>query len=128
MAVSTRVLESMKNSSGVRAMFETGIALKKEHGADKVFDFSLGNPDLDPPPEFHAAIKDILDLAVPFLHGYMPNAGYPDVRAAARNSSGFIGEAQVSLAAMKPNIAPVPIWTSTAQETAIMLIIRVTLR
>ena len=72
----------MQNSSWVRAMFETGIRLKKEHGADKVFDFSLGNPDLDPPAKFHEAIRGILDADMPGRHGYMPNGGYPDVRAA----------------------------------------------
>lgn len=81
MAISNGVRESMQNSSWVRAMFETGIRLKKEHGADKVFDFSLGNPDLDPPAKFHEAIRGILDADMPGRHGYMPNGGYPDVRA-----------------------------------------------
>ena len=89
MAVSTRVLESMKNSSWVRAMFETGIALKKEHGADKVFDFSLGNPDLEPPEAFHAAIKSILDADIKGRHGYMPNGGYPEVRSVV---AGYVSE------------------------------------
>jgi aspartate aminotransferase len=81
MAISNRVRESMKTSSWVRAMFEVGIRLKSEHGAENVFDFSLGNPDLDPPPEFHREIRQILDDDTPGRHGYMPNGGYPDVRA-----------------------------------------------
>ena len=80
MAISDNVRESMKSSSWVRAMFETGIRLKKEHGAENVFDFSLGNPDLDPPPEFHREIKRIIEENTRGLHGYMPNGGYPDVR------------------------------------------------
>ena len=82
MAISDNVRESMKSSSWVRAMFETGIRLKSEHGAENVFDFSLGNPDLDPPPEFHQEIRRIIDEDKPGLHGYMPNGGYPDVREA----------------------------------------------
>ncbi|MBT3275757.1 MAG: pyridoxal phosphate-dependent aminotransferase [Spirochaetales bacterium] len=82
MAVSKRVLESMNSSSWVRAMFETGIRLKNEHGADKVFDFSLGNPDLEPPAFFHDTIKSILDEGITGRHGYMPNGGYPEVRDA----------------------------------------------
>ena len=81
MAVSASVLQSMKNSSWVRAMFETGIKLKQEHGEDRVCDFSLGNPDLPPPREFHSAIRDLLNDPAAG-HGYMPNGGYPDVRAA----------------------------------------------
>ena len=61
---------------------QTGIRLKKEFGEDKVFDFSLGNPDLDPPAAFHDTIRRILDAEIPGRHGYMPNGGYPDVRAA----------------------------------------------
>ena len=63
-------------------MFETGIRLKTEHGIDNVCDFSLGNPDLEPPAEFHQAIRDILTEDIPGRHGYMPNGGYPGVRAA----------------------------------------------
>ena len=72
----------MQGSSWVRAMFETGIKLKKEHGAENVCDFSLGNPDLEPPAEFHASIRKILDEEISGRHGYMPNGGYPDVREA----------------------------------------------
>lgn len=71
----------MKSSSWVRAMFETGIRLKQEHGPEKVCDFSLGNPDLDPPGEFHRVIGELLSDAAGG-HGYMPNGGYPEVRAA----------------------------------------------
>ena len=85
MAISERVRESMKSSSWVRAMFEVGIRLKSEHGAENVFDFSLGNPDLDPPPDFHRIIREILDDDIPGCHGYMPNGGYPDVRATIAN-------------------------------------------
>jgi aspartate aminotransferase len=62
-------------------MFEEGARLKAVHGADKVFDFSIGNPDIDPPPAFHRTLARLLDEERPLPHGYMPNAGFPDVRA-----------------------------------------------
>lgn len=61
-------------------MFEEGTRLKAEHGADRVFDFTLGNPNLEPPSEFHQALKRIIQESGPGMHGYMPNAGYPFVR------------------------------------------------
>jgi aspartate aminotransferase len=65
----------------IRKMFEAGVELKKKYGADKVYDFSLGNPDLPPPAEVKEALHQIADKAdQPFALGYMPNGGYPDVR------------------------------------------------
>jgi aspartate aminotransferase len=67
-------------------MFEEGILLKKRHGADKVFDFSLGNPDVEPPPAFREvflcfAQEDAAGRSRG-AHGYMPNPGFPAVREA----------------------------------------------
>ena len=56
--------------------------MKAEFGAENVFDFSLGNPDVPPPPEFDAAIGKLLADHTPGAHGYMPNGGYPWVREA----------------------------------------------
>jgi len=64
----------------IRKMFEEGAMLKKQYGADKVFDFSLGNPDLDPPPEFHQALLKLATEDRKGSHGYMANAGFPEVR------------------------------------------------
>jgi aspartate aminotransferase len=62
-------------------MFEEGARLKAVHGADSVFDFSIGNPDIDPPPVFHETVRRLLkEEARPLPHGYMPNPGFPDVR------------------------------------------------
>lgn len=70
-------------SSGViRKMFEEGAMLKKKYGEDKVYDFSLGNPDLDPPKKVVDAIQKIAAEETHLCHGYMPNAGYPETRAA----------------------------------------------
>lgn len=82
MAVAKRIIESMKSSSWVRAMFETGIRLKQQHGADRVCDFSLGNPDIDPPDVFQQELLAVLSEKEPRRHGYMPNGGYPEVRSA----------------------------------------------
>jgi aspartate aminotransferase len=62
-------------------MFETGNALRAAHGAEKVFDFSLGNPDVEPPAAFQRALADVVATPMVRKHGYMPNAGYPEVRA-----------------------------------------------
>jgi aspartate aminotransferase len=80
--ISAKIRENMENSSWIRKMFEAGNALRKEHGADKVFDFSLGNPDVEPPERFQKELVDIVTARIPHKHGYMPNAGFPDVRAA----------------------------------------------
>ena len=72
---------SLANSSMIRRMFEAGIELKKKYGADKVYDFSLGNPDLPPPACVKEALLEIAQSAdKPFAIGYMPNAGYPALR------------------------------------------------
>ena len=79
--LSSEVSGFLENSSWIRKMFEAGVELRKKYGADKVYDFSLGNPDLPPPPEVKEALHEIADKAdQPFSLGYMPNAGYPDVR------------------------------------------------
>ena len=53
MPIAEGIKNALSSSSMIRKMFEEGIQLKKQYGADKVFDFSLGNPDIEPPPEFH---------------------------------------------------------------------------
>jgi len=63
-------------------MFEEGVRLKRERGADAVFDFSLGNPDVEPPPAVLDALKRTVASNRPGSHGYMPNPGYAPVREA----------------------------------------------
>jgi len=67
-------------------MFEIGIQLRKERGADNVFDFSIGNPDVEPPAAVIAALRRVVAEDRPRSHGYMPNAGFPEVRAAIAGS------------------------------------------
>jgi len=62
-------------------MFEEGARLKKIHGPENVYDFSLGNPNLQPPEEFMERLKNIVLLSGYGDHAYMPNAGYPQVRS-----------------------------------------------
>jgi len=69
-------------------MFEEGAVLKKIHGADKVFDFSIGNPDLEPPRAFHETLLRLASEDAAGSHGYMANAGFTGVRdALARKAS-----------------------------------------
>ncbi|MBO5762696.1 MAG: pyridoxal phosphate-dependent aminotransferase [Lentisphaeria bacterium] len=80
--VTPQIENYLANASGIRKMFEAGIELKKKYGADKVYDFSLGNPDLPPPPQVAEALQRIaVRTSEPFSIGYMPNAGYPELRA-----------------------------------------------
>jgi aspartate aminotransferase len=81
MAISRKVREQMNNSSWIRKMFEEGIELKEIHGANNVFDLSLGNPLLEPPAEFKEALARLVADEAPGTHRYMPNGGFPEVRA-----------------------------------------------
>jgi len=79
--IADNMLGLVKNSSVIRAMFEEGNRLAKIHGAENVYDFSLGNPNVPAPAEVGTAIQEILDEEKStYVHGYMSNAGYEDVR------------------------------------------------
>lgn len=79
--ISEKMIGYVQSSSMIRAMFEEGKRLAAIHGAENVFDFSLGNPNVEPPEAVKEAIIDILNNEAPTLvHGYMNNSGYPDVR------------------------------------------------
>ncbi len=82
MSVSNRVKKGMEIGSWIRRMFEEGIAMKKKYGIENVYDLSLGNPIMEPPPEFKAEIKRLANNPFKGMHGYMENAGYPETRAA----------------------------------------------
>ena len=82
MLVSGAIAAQLENASWIRRMFEEGARLKRERGADKVFDFSLGNPVDEPPAAVMDALRRIVTEARPGTHGYMPNPGYPRVREA----------------------------------------------
>jgi aspartate aminotransferase len=81
MAISRSIAEQMERSSWIRRMFEIGMQLRKERGPENVFDFSLGNPDVEPPAEVLDELRRVARESRPHSHGYMPNAGFPEVRA-----------------------------------------------
>ncbi len=71
----------VNNSSTIRAMFEEGKKLSDIYGEENVFDYSIGNPNVEPPENIKTIISDILNKEKPNLvHGYMNNSGYEDVR------------------------------------------------
>jgi len=81
--ISGAIQTQMAGSSWIRRMFEKGIELKKQFGADNVCDFSLGNPDIPPPPCAADALHGLAErVAQPFGMGYCPNAGLPEFREA----------------------------------------------
>ena len=82
MAISDEIQKSIEASSAIRKMFEEGIQMKAKLGNDNVYDFSLGNPDLEPPAAFFSTVKKFVENPVPRAHGYMPNPGFPQVRDA----------------------------------------------
>lgn len=82
MTVAHKVKEAIERSSWIRRMFEEGNARKARFGAENVYDFSLGNPNLEPPARFKEILRSLIDDPRPGLHGYMPNAGYAETRAA----------------------------------------------
>jgi aspartate aminotransferase len=82
MTIATHIKTKISGSSWIRKMFEEGARLKTEHGVGNVFDFSLGNPNLEPPEQFGNALKDAVTFSTGKDHAYMPNTGYPHVRKA----------------------------------------------
>ena len=79
--IASQIQGYMERASWIRRMFEAGGEMKRKYGAENVFDFSLGNPDLAPPPAVGEALHELAERAdQPFVFGYMPNAGYPALR------------------------------------------------
>jgi aspartate aminotransferase len=85
--ISSKMIGLVQNSSIIRAMFEEGKKLAAIYGAENVYDFSLGNPSVEPPKAIKNAIVDIItNENANLVHGYMSNSGYEDVRAAVAES------------------------------------------
>lgn len=79
--ISNSMIELVKNSSTIRAMFEEGQRMAKIYGAENVFDYSIGNPNVEPPHEIKKIISKLVSEEEPnVIHGYMNNSGYEDVR------------------------------------------------
>lgn len=80
--ISNKMKSLVEGSSVIRAMFEEGKKLADIYGVDNVFDYSIGNPNVEPPEEIKNAIIDIISSESPnMVHGYMNNSGYEDVRS-----------------------------------------------
>ncbi len=79
--IAKKMVKYVEGSSVTRAMFEEGKKMAAKYGAENVYDFSLGNPSVEPPREVKEAIIQILKEDAPnFVHGYMNNSGYEEVR------------------------------------------------
>lgn len=79
--ISNYLKEKVSQGSWIRKLFDEGIRLKQIYGADNVFDFSLGNPVVDPPQELHDVLLQILQESKAGIHQYIPNQGLPETRA-----------------------------------------------
>ncbi len=82
MAVSQKIRQSVAEGGWIRRVFEEGLALKAQIGADNVFDLSLGNPVVEPPAEFKDELRRLASDPAPGMHRYMPNPGYLETRQA----------------------------------------------
>ena len=81
MPIADKMVKMVDGMAMVKKMFEEGARLRAEHGPENVFDFSLGNPDVPPPPEFNKVLKELVNSDA-LSHGYTPNPGHPQVRQA----------------------------------------------
>jgi len=82
MSVSKKIRDSIEKASWVRKMFEEGALRKAQYGPENVFDFSLGNPNLEPPARFNEILKELASDNSPGMHRYMSNAGLVETRQA----------------------------------------------
>ncbi len=82
MAIAKKIKASISHSSMIRKMFEEGAVMKKKYGADNVYDFSLGNPNVEPPEKFKKELINLAAKHIAMKHGYAPNAGFTETRQA----------------------------------------------
>jgi len=89
MPITKKIRGFIERASWIRRMFEEGRQLKAKYGEENIFDFSLGNPFLEPPPEFTEALIQVAQDTTPRRHVYMPNAGFPETRQAIAENVSF---------------------------------------
>lgn len=82
MAISEKIQQDLSRSSWIRKMFEEGERLRNALGPERVFDFTLGNPDIEPPVVVQESLKTLCQQPIPGMHKYMNNAGYLETRRA----------------------------------------------
>lgn len=85
MSISQKVKNALEGASWVRRMFEEGEELKRIYGEENVYDFSLGNPNLEPPEALKKALRELANNPISGMHRYMPNNGYLETRKAIAN-------------------------------------------
>jgi len=90
MSVSNKIRTSIQKSSWVRKMFEEGALRKEKYGPENVFDFSLGNPNLEPPAKVGEILRELTSNHSSGMHRYMPNAGFVETREAVAHYLGDI--------------------------------------
>ena len=86
MAVSQKIRQYMAEGGWIRRVFEEGLALKAQIGAENVFDLSLGNPIIEPPAEFKSELRRLANEPMAGMHRYMPNPGYLETRQAVADT------------------------------------------
>ena len=79
MTIAHKIRTAMEQSSWIRKMFEEGARLKAQVGAESVYDFSIGNPNLPPPDKFSEVLRQTVESCGLGDHCYMPQSGYPQV-------------------------------------------------
>jgi len=82
MPIANKIAGFIDKSSWIRKMFEEGERMRALHGAENVYDFTLGNPDMEPPREFLKEFRELAEHPIPGMHRYMSNAGYDETRSA----------------------------------------------
>ena len=79
--ISKRLRGSLDSSICIRDIFEEGKKMAAIYGSENIFNFTIGNPSVEPPAAVNEAMKEILDTEKPLaLHGYPANVGHPEVR------------------------------------------------
>ncbi|MBW2002133.1 MAG: aminotransferase class I/II-fold pyridoxal phosphate-dependent enzyme, partial [Deltaproteobacteria bacterium] len=92
MSVSSKIRTSIQKSSWVRKMFEEGADRKKKYGPENVFDFSLGNPNIEPPAKVGEILRELTSNNESGMHRYMANAGFVKTRDAVAHYLGDIND------------------------------------
>jgi len=98
MAIALKIQSCIEGSSWIRRMFEEGGRLREQFGDENVYDFTLGNPNIDPPLSFYDELREIANSPKPGIHRYMSNAGYEEARCAVAQTLSTASDAQVTSA------------------------------
>jgi len=82
MAIASKIQTFIEGASWIRRMFEEGEHLRAVHGAENVYDFTLGNPNIEPPARYNEEFRRLAEAPESGMHRYMSNSGYEETRAA----------------------------------------------